>query len=419
MAAGNPHAGIAVVYRDCAGIDVHKDSVVICVRHRPGDGPDACAVRTYGTTTQALEQAAAWLKSEGVPIAAMESTGVYWQPVWNILEGQLELLLVNAHHYKQVPGHKTDVRDSRWLASLLQHGLLKGSFVPDRELRELRELTRGRATLVQDKARVVNRIQKILEGANIKLASVASDVVGVSARAMLRALIAGEQTPQEMAELAQSRMAGKKELLKEALHGHVTDHHRFLLSMLLDQLEALERQVAAYEARMEVVMNPFMKQAVERLDPIPGINRQGAIAIVSEIGPDMTRFPTGDHLCSWAGMAPGNHQSAGKRKNSRTNPGNRWLKALLDQMAWAASKKKDSFFKARYHRLAPRRGKKRAAMAVGRSILLTVHALLEQRCDFKERGAEFYTQRQGDRVKKHLVHRLEKLGYKVTLQQAA
>jgi transposase len=331
-----------VIYPHCAGIDVHKDTVVVCVRHRQADGRDLTEVRTCGTTIGALEQLAAWLRQEQITIAAMESTGVYWQPVWNILEEHLQLLLVNAQHYKQVPGHKTDVRDCRWLSELLQHGLLKGSFVPDQALRELRELTRGRATLVQDQARVINRIQKILESANIKLGSVASNVVGVSGRAMLKALIARNQTPQEMAELARSRLCGKKELLKEALNGHVTDHHRFLLSMLLKQLEDLEDQIAAFEARMEVVMSPFLKGAAERLDPIPGINRQAAIAIISEIGPDMTRFPTGDHLCSWAGMSPGNHQSAGKRRNSRTNPGNRWLKALLDQVAGPPAKRKEA-----------------------------------------------------------------------------
>jgi transposase len=408
-----------VIHPHCAGIDVHKDTVVVCVRHRQADGTDASTVRTYGTTTQALEQLALWLADEQIPIAAMESTGVYWQPVWNILEGALELLLVNAHHYKQLPGRKTDVKDCRWLSELLQHGLLKGSFVPDQALRELRDLTRGRATLVQDRARVVNRIQKILESANIKLASVASNVVGASGTAMLKALIAGNQTPEQMAELAKSRLCAKKQLLKEALHGHVTDHHRFLLSMLLQQLEDLEGQIASFEARMEAVMSPFVKRAVERLDPIPGINRQAAIAIVSEIGPDMSRFKTGDHLCAWAGMSPGNNQSAGKRRSGRTNPGNRWLKALLNQVAWAASKKKNSFFKARYHRIAARRGKKRAAMAVGRSVLQAVHGVLKRDCDFKDLGDTFYNQHQSDRAKKHLIHRLEKMGYKVTLQQAA
>lgn len=408
-----------VVYPHCAGLDVHKETVVACVLHHQADGTSRVEVKTFGTMTGDLLKLGDFLEQQGVTIAAMESTGVYWKPVWNLLESRVQLMLVNAQHIKQVPGRKTDVKDSQWIAELLQHGLLKSSFVPETPLRELRDLTRGRATLMADKARVINRIQKILEDANIKLASVASNVLGVSGRAMIEALIQGNKSPQEMAELAKSHLRSKKVQLIEALQGKLTDHHRFLLTMLLEQIDTLEKQVAAYEARMEAVMSPLMREAVERIDPIPGINRQAAIALIAEIGPDMTRFATGDHLCSWAGMSPGNNQSGGKRKPGRLNPGNRWLKALLDQIAWAASKKKGSFFQARYRRLAARRGKKRAAMATGRSILLAVHAVLEKRCDFADLGQNFYLQRQADRAKEHLIHRLEKLGYKVTLSTAA
>ena len=345
-----------VVYPHCAGLDVHKETLVVCVRHRQPNGTHRSEVRTFGTMTGDLKQLGDWLAQEGVTIAAMESTGVYWKPIWNLLEGRLQLMLVNAQHVKQVPGRKTDVKDCQWLAELLEHGLLKASFVPETDLRQLRDLTRGRSTLMADKARVANRIQKILEDANIKLASVATDVLGASGRAMIKALIDGQQDPKVLADLAQSRLCGKKVQLQQALQGHVTDHHRFMLRMLLSQTEALERQIEAYEARMEQVMNPFVRQAIERIDPIPGISRQGAIALLAEIGPDMTRFPTGDHLCSWAGMSPGNNQSGGKRKPGRLKPGNRWLNALLDQLAWAASRKKGSFFQARYRRLAPRRG---------------------------------------------------------------
>jgi transposase len=408
-----------VVYPHCAGLDVHKETVVACVLHRPDHGPARCAVRTFPTLTGDLEKLGDWLVQEGVTIAAMESTGVFWKPVWNLLESRLALMLVNAHHIKQVPGRKTDVKDSRWLADLLQHGLLKPSFVPDAALRELRDLTRGRAALTADRTRVVNRVQKILEDANIKLASVASNVVGVSGLAMLHALIEGTKSPADMADLARSSLRGKKPELEAALTGKVTDHHRFLLSMLLQQIDAFDKQIAAYEARMDVVMGPFVRQAVEQIDPIPGINRQAAIALIAEIGPDMARFPSADHLCSWAGMCPGNNQSGGKRKPGKLKPGNRWLKALLDQIAWAASKKKGSFFQARYRRLAARRGKKRAAMATGRSVLVAVYAVLANHTDFHDLGHEFFLKRQSDRAKHHLVHRLEQLGFQVTLQPAA
>jgi transposase len=408
-----------VVYPHCAGMDVHKETVVVCIRHRQPDGVCRTEVRTFGTTTGALERLGDWLEREGIEIAAMESTGVYWKPIWNLLEDRLQLMLVNAQHVKQVPGRKTDVKDCQWLAELLEHGLLKASFVPETELRVLRDLTRGRTVLVADKTRVVNRIQKVLEDANIKLASVASDVMGQSGRAMIKALIAGQSDPAAMAQLAKSRLGSKKAQLQEALHGHVTEHHRFMLNMSMSQVEYLDRQIETLEARMEQVMSPFVKAAVDRIDPVPGINRQGGIALIAEIGPDMTRFATGDHLASWAGMCPGNNQSGGKRRNGRLKPGNRWLKALLDQIAWAASKKKDSWFKARYHRLMKRRGKKRAAMAVGRSILIAVHAMLTKDCEFKDLGSDYFHKHQGARIKNNLVHKLEQLGYKVTLTAAA
>ena len=306
-----------VVNPHCAGLDVHKDTVVACVLHRRDDATSRAQVRTFGTMTGDLEQLGDWLVQEGVTIAAMESTGVYWKPIWNLLEGRLKLMLVNAQHVHQVPGRKTDVKDSQWLADLLQHGLLEASFVPETSLRQLRDLTRGRSTLMADRARVVNRVQKILEDANIKLASVATDVTGVSGRAMIKALIQGDQTPAEMAQLAKSHLKAKRRQLIEALAGKLTDHHRFLLTMLLEQIENLERQIAAYEARMEAVMNPFVRAAVERIDPIPGINRQGAIALIAEIGPDMTRFPHRRSPVLLGRHVPGQQR---ERRQTQTRP---------------------------------------------------------------------------------------------------
>jgi transposase len=408
-----------LLYRQCAGLDVHKDSVVVCVLSAQSDGTSAATVSTFGTTTSELTRLGDYLAAQRVTIAAMESTGVYWKPVWNLLEGRLELLLVNAKHIKQVPGRKTDVKDCQWIAQLLQHGLLKGSVVPERELRDLRDLTRGRTCLVRERARVANRIQKILEDANIKLGSVASDVLGASGTAMLEALIAGDQSPEEMAELAKYRMRRKIPELTEALRGKVTDHHRFLLKSYLEQVEHLDEQIAAFEARMEQIMGPFVREAVERLDPIPGIDRQGAIAVIAEIGPDMGRFATADHLCAWAGMCPGNNQSGGKRRHGRLKEGNRWLKAMLNQVAWAATRKKGSFFGARYRRLVPRRGGKRALMATGHSILIAIYEVLARKVDYVDLGAEFYDQRHVDRTKHYLVKRLEKMGYDVTLKAPA
>lgn len=406
------------IYPHCAGLDVHKDTVVVCVRHW-NDGRTSQQVRTFGTSTRELLALSDYLAAEQVTHAAMESTGVYWKPVWNLLEGRFELMLINAAHFKQVPGRKTDVKDSQWIAELLQHGLLRPSFVPDRPLRELRDLTRQRMQLIAEKVRVANRIGKTLEDANIKLASVASDPLGVSGREMIQALIEGSMTPAAMAQLARRRLREKIPLLTEALSGRVTDHHRFMLKTLLEQVQWIEKQIELFDQRLEQVMRPFEKRAAELLDSIPGVDVRAAQNIVAEIGADMSRFPTAGHLCTWAGMSPGNHQSAGKRKRGRTTEGNRWLKSTLTQCAWAASRSKNTYLQSQYRHLSGRRGKKRAVIAVGHSQLQAAYHLIKQGQTYLDLGANHFEQLQSDRTVKHLVKKLERLGYKVELKAAA
>jgi len=330
------------LYPCCAGLDLHKDTVVVCVRRLADNGRLHKEVRTFGTVTRDLLALSDWLAAEGVTHAAMESTGVYWKPVFNILEGQFELLLVNAQHIKQVPGRKTDVKDCEWIAQLLQCGLLKASFIPPQPIRELRELTRQRTQLVGEKTAVANRIQKVLEDANIKLGSVASDVLGVSGRDMLEALIAGEEDPEKLADLARRRLRAKIPELQLALCGRVTDHHRFLLRLLLEHVHHLEGLIAQLSSRIEGVVAPF-EEAAARLDTIPGVDRRTAEILIAEVGTDMGPFPTDDHLASWAGMCPGNNESAGKRRTGKTTRGSRWLRTTLVQAAWAASHTKGTY----------------------------------------------------------------------------
>jgi transposase len=313
----------------------------------------------------------------------MESTGVYWKPIFNLLEGSFEVILVNAHHLKQVPGRKTDVKDAEWIAQLLQYGLLSPSFIPPPKIRNLRDLTRQRTQLIRDCATVANRIQKVLEDANIKLSSVASDVLGVSGRAMIRALIDGQDDPDRLAELAKRRLRGKIPELKLALYGRVTDHHRFLLRALLDQIESLEGLIARYDAQIEEAMAPFAG-AAERLRGIPGVGEQAAAVIVAELGPDMTPFPTAGHLSSWAGLCPGNDQTAGKRRSGKTTKGDQWLRTTLVQAAWAASRTKETIFSACYQRWAKRLGKKKALVAVAHKIIVVIYHLLKNRTDYRE-----------------------------------
>ena len=411
--------GMRVIHCRCAGLDVHKDSITACVRCVGEDGQADEQVRTFGTTSGELLRLGDWLAGRQVPVAAMESTGVYWKPVWNLLEGNggLELMLVNAHHVKQVPGRKTDVKDSQWIAQLLSCGLLRPSFVPPRPQRELRDLTRTRASLLQDKSRVANRLQKTLEDANIKLASVASDVLGASGRDIIRALIQGQLSPEAMAQMARRRLRAKIPQLTQALRGEVNEHHRFMLGLLMGQIEYLEQQVAGLDRRIEQVMGPLERQAVDVLDEVPGLDRRAAQNVVAEIGTDMNRFATAAHLAAWAGLCPGNNQSAGKRRSGRMTEGNRWLKATLNQCAWAASRTKDSYFAAQHRRIAARRGAKRATMAVAHAQLCVCWELLKHGQCYQDLGRDYFDRRNEEHLTHQLVKRLEKLGYAVALQK--
>jgi transposase len=406
-----------VIHRCCAGLDVHKETVVACLRRTCPDGAVAEQVRTFATTTAGLLELGDWLVAGEATIAAMESTGVYWKPVWNLLESRLTLMLVNARDVKQVPGRKTDVKDSQWIAQLLACGLLRASFVPPAPQRELRDLTRTRTSLLQDKSRIANRLQKILEDANIKLGSVASDVLGVSGREMIRALIDGKLSAAEMAELARKRLRLKIPQLTAALNGRVSEHHRFMLRLLLEQIEHSEQQIARLDQRIEEVMSPLEKTGLTLLDEIPGIDQRAAQNILAEIGSDMSRFPTADHLAAWAGLSPGNDKSAGKRRSGRMSDGNRWLKGTLNQCAWAASRKKDSYFAAQHRRIASRRGVKRATMAVAHSQLCICFQLLKNGECYRDLGRDYFERTDEDRTKRQLVRRLEKLGYRVTLDK--
>ena len=407
-----------VVFKCCAGLDVHSKTVVSCRRIIGPDGKLDRQVRTFGTTTQELLTLAQWLAEGSVTHVAMESTGVFWKPVWNILEGQFEILLVNARHIKQVPGRKTDVKDCEWIAQLLQCGLLRGSFVPPAEIRELRDLTRHRAKLADQHTAVTNRIHKTLEDANIKLGTVASDILGVSGRAMLTAIVTGENRPEVLANLARKRLRSKIPALQEALHGRITEHHRFLLETLLEQLRFLEAQIVRLDRRIAEKTRPF-EAALARLDTIPGIARRTAENLLAEIGPDMAVFPSAAHLASWSAMCPGNDESAGKRRTGKTANGNRWLRRALIEAAWAASRTKNTYLSAQYRRLAARRGQRRAIVAVGHTILVTAYHVLAEVRPHYELGADYFDRLDPQRLTRHLVRRLEKLGHKVTLEPVA
>ena len=402
-----------VLYERCCGLDVHKSKVVACLI-TPGEGKKPRKeIRTFGTTTRDLLMLGDWLGAAGCTHVAMESTGPYWRPVYNVLEANFEVLVVNARDIKQVPGRKTDVSDAEWIADLLRHGLLRGSFVPPKPVRELRELTRYRKSLVREKARAINRIQKVLEGANIKLAAVATDIMGASGRAILQALARGTTDPLALADLAQGRLRAKLPELERALEGLVGDLHRFLLQQELAHIEFLEQTMARVEAEIEERMRPFA-QEVERLTTIPGVKKQVAWTIVAEIGTDMSVFPSHRHLASWAGLCPGNNESAGKRKSGRTRKGNPWLRETLVEAAWAASRARRTYLAAQYHRLAARRGRKKALVAVAHSILVIAYHLLAKGTTYQELGPNFFDHLNYQRVVKYHLRRLLELGYRIT-----
>jgi len=443
---------LRIVYRRVAGLDVHKKTVVATRMWVTEDDRIEWESKTFGTTTPDLLELLDWLYEWDLTHVAMESTGDYWKPVFNVLEDTFELWLVNAQHVKHVSGRKTDVKDSEWLAELMLHGLLKPSFIPPKPQRALREMTRYRTTLVQERARIVNRVQKLLEGANIKLASVATDIMGVSGRAMLAEIAAGQTDAELMADLARGRMRNKIPELEKALTGIVQDHHRFVLAQQLDHIDYLDGKIETISAQIgkqlesmswpDALSQPGVSQggeegpraadeselplawdaAVALLDTIPGVDRRIAEVILAETGLDMSQFPTDDHLASWAGLAPGNHQSGGKRYSGRTTKGNRALASTMVQAAWGASRTKDTFLKSRYHRLAARRGKKRAIVAVAHSMLISVWHMLTYQQPYQELGGDYHDERKKESKVNYLVRRLEKLtggAVSIELQPAA
>jgi transposase len=413
-------AGLGALYGRVCGMDVHKNSVVACVRIlNAKDGTVQSTLRRFGTMTADLVELREWLVEEQVTHAAMESTGVYWQPVFNLLEGHLQVWVVNAQHIKKVPGRKTDMKDAEWIAQLLQCGLLRPSFVPERAQRELRDLTRQQTKLVQQRNAVDNRIQKVLETANIKLGSVASDVLGASGRKMIEALIAGEKDVAVLAELAQKKLREKIPQLQRALEGEINDHHRFLLRQLLDQYDFLQKEIARVSERLGAVAPPSFRAAVEQLDAVAGVGERGARALLAETGTDMSRFPSHKHFASWAGRCPGNRESAGKRKSGKTPAANRHLDAVLTEMAHAAVRKKDSYFKSQYHRLAGRRGKKRAIGAVKHSLLVTVYFMLRDNKPYKDLGADYFAKLNPQHQIRYHVRKLKELGQEVELSPMA
>jgi transposase len=409
-----------VVHTLCCGLDVHKRTLTACLLHyHASGGPDA-ETRTFPTTTAGLLELADWLTSRGCAVVALESTGVYWKPVFNILEGSCEtILLVNAQHIKQVPGRKTDVKDARWIAELLAHGLLRGSLIPPAEIRDLRDLTRYRTKLVKQRADQSNRIQKLLETCNIKLASVASDVLGASGWLMLEALAAGATDPEQLADLARGKLRNKIPQLKQALHGRMSDVQRWLLAEQLEHVAQLEARIAKLNEKIEELCLPF-EPLLSKLMEIPGVSRRIAEIIVAEIGIDMSRFPSAQHLSSWAGMCPGNHESGGRQKSGKRRPGSTWLRAALTEAGWAASRSKDNYLAAQYQNIRRRRGAKRACVAVGHSILtIAYHLLSAEDAHYKDLGPDHFQTKDKQRLATQLLRRLGKLGFTVTIETTA
>ncbi len=453
-----------VLHRCCCGLDVHKKLIVACLISMKAAGQRQKEIRSFTTMTKDILALAAWLTMAGCTHVALESTGVYWKPIWNLLEGQFEVLLVNAQHIKTVPGRKTDIKDAEWIADLLQHGLLRPSFIPPAPQRHLRDLTRYRSTLVAERARLVNRLHKVLEDTNLKLTSVATNVLGISARAMLTALLAGETDPEILAGLARGKLRQKREQLEQALEGHVEEHHRFLLTSQLAHIDFLDEQVADCDAKIDqficqtsqrlaeppasnsndqtpshsaspsaqTVREPLpaqdhgqaearqeslsYQQAVALLDTIPGINQRIAEILIAEIGVDMCRFKSASHLASWVGICPGNHQSAGKQLRGKTRKGDRWLRQALIEAAQGAMRTKDTYLRAHGQRLTRRRGKKRAVVAVAHSILIIAYHVLQRRQPYQDLGSNYFDERERSAIARQSIRRLEQLGFKVRLE---
>ena len=406
-----------VIHTPCAGLDVHKETVVACARRARGRRVER-EVATFGTTTSALLSLADWLEERGCVHVALEATGVYWKPVWHLLEDRFELVLANAGEIRNVPGRKSDVNDATWIADLLAHGLIRASFVPPRPIQELRDLTRTRKQLVRQVAQATLRIQKTLEDANVKITGVISDVLGASGRALLRAWIAGETEPEKLLAQTTGRLRAPRERLLEGLRGQVTDHHRFLLQLHLSQIESLEALIADLDTRIEEALDPF-RAHVERLTSVPGISTTVASVILAEIGADMSRFPTAGHLISWAGLCPRMDESAGKRRSTRLRKGAPWLKTVLVQAAWAASRKKDGYLRAQFLRLRSRRGPQKAIVAVAASLLTAVYFILHEQTTYQDLGGDYFDRLDKQRALNSLLRRLHHLGYEVDLRPAA
>ena len=401
-----------VLHERCCGLDVHKKTVAACVIT-----PEGQETRTFPTMTNNLLRLGDWLREKGITHVAMESTGVYWKPIYNLLEDDFTLLVVNAHHIKAVPGRKTDVKDAEWIADLLRHGLVQGSFIPDRPQRELRELVRYRRSLIQERSQVINRIQKVLEGANIKLSAVASNVVGASGRAMLEAMVSGTEDARALAALAKGNLRNKRSALEEALHGLMGAHQRMMLQSQLRHLDFLDQEIARLDEEVGQRMRPF-EEDIQRVDAIPGLGRRLIEQVVAEVGLDMSRFPSAEHLSSWARICPGNNESAGKRHSGRTGHANPWLCSSLVEAAWAAIRTKTTYLSAQYHRIAARRGKKRAIVAVAHSILVIIYHMLRDHTSYRDLGGNYFDERQRLQTTRRAVNRLQRLGYKVTLELA-
>jgi transposase len=403
-----------VVHERCCGLDIHKKLIVACTIVPARGRQLHKQLRTFGTMTDDLQDLSDWLTEQGVTHVAMESTGSYWKPIFNVLEERFELVLVNARHLQAVPGRKTDVKDAEWIADLLRHGLLKASFVPDRQQRELREVVRYRTSLVQERTAAANRLQKVLEGANIKLAAVATDILGRSGREMLQALVAGETDVTALADLARGRLRDKQPALERALAGRFGAHQRFLVAQILAHIDFLDETLQRLDMEIGERERPF-EVVLDRLDTIPGVARRVAEIIIAEVGPDVHRFPSPGHLASWAGLCPGQDESAGKRRSGKTRKGNRWLRTALVQAAHAARRTK-TYLAAQFRRLASRRGAKKAAVAVAHSILRIVYHLLIDQHAYEDLGELYFDNRQKDQVSRRLVRRLQRLGYAVQLE---
>ncbi len=423
-----------VSHSRCAGMDVHKKTVVVCCLVIDEKTKSRRETRTYGTTTSELLSLSEWLTSQDITHVAMESTGEYWKPVYNLLESSCDVTVVNSHHVKQVPGRKTDVKDAEWIAELFSYGLLRGSFIPPLPQRDLRDLTRQRTTLIRERASVSNRLQKALEWANVKLASVVTDISGVSARRMLKAMVEGNDSPDALAALAKGRLCRKQSELAQALRGRVREHHRFVIQTHLQHLEFLEAHIKQFDERIEQLIQQqsqpdeptpasdatpsqsfSWQQAMALLDPIPGVARQSAELLLAEVGVDMSRFPSAAQLCKWAGVCPGNHESAGKHYSGKTPPSNRWLRGMLVQMANAAVRCKASYFASVYRRIAARRGHKRAILAVAHRLLIAIYHILRQRQPYRDYQATTPAQYSKEQRLRQLQQRVEALGYQVQL----